>query len=128
MCRRKCSMEIEERQQKEIERRKKIFREVQVFPEIKNRTVIIVDDGIATGATIFAAIKMCQLKDAAKVVVAAPVCAKSTEVELMKEANEVVILTTPDHFIAVAQFYESFRDLSDQETLDFLKKWVKRAV
>lgn len=119
---------IEEQQQMEIERRKHILRKVQVFPDIKNRTVIIVDDGIATGATIFAAIRMCRRKGAAKIVVAAPVCAKSTESELIKEADDVIILTTPDDFFAVAQFYESFRDLSDQETIDFLKKWDRRAV
>ncbi|AEV98228.1 phosphoribosyltransferase [Niastella koreensis] len=119
---------IEEQQQQEIERRKQVFRKVQVLPEINNRTIIIADDGIATGATIFAAIKMCKQKGAAKIIVAAPVCAKSTANELIKEADEVIMLTTPDQFMAVAQFYESFRDLSDQETLDFLKRWEKRAV
>jgi predicted phosphoribosyltransferase len=120
--------DIEEQQQIEIERRKQIFRKVKVLPQINNRTIIIADDGIATGATIFAAIRMCKQKGAVKIIVAAPVCAKSTANELMKEADEVIILATPDQFIAVAQFYESFRDLSDQETLDFLKKWEKRAV
>lgn len=119
---------IEEQQQREIEHRKHLFRKVQVFPEIKNRTVIIVDDGIATGATIFAAIRMCKQKGAAKIVVAAPVCAKSTESKLMNEADEVIILKNPGQFFAVGQFYDSFRDLSDQEAMEFLKKWEKRAV
>lgn len=119
---------IEEQQRKEIDRRKKAFRNVQVFPGISNRTVIVVDDGIATGATIFAAIKMCQKKGAAKIIVAAPVCSVDTKNELLQEADEVVILNTPEKFYAVAQFYDSFRDLNDEEVISFLKKWEKKTV
>lgn len=119
---------IEEQKLYEIECRKRILREVQVFPDIKNKTVIIVDDGIATGATIFAAIKMCKSKGAAKIIVAAPVCTVGTKNELLQEADDVVILNNPEKFYAVAQFYDSFRDLNDQETLDFLKKCEKRTV
>ena len=114
---------IEEQQEKEIERRKRIFREIQLFPHIKDKTVIIVDDGIATGATIFAAIKMCKKRGASKIVVAAPVCAKKTETNLLQEADEVVVLEMPQRFIAVSQFYQSFGNLSDQEALEFLEKW-----
>lgn len=117
---------IEDQQQVEIERRKRILREVQVFPEINNKAVIIVDDGIATGATIFAAIKMCKRKGAAKIIVAAPVCTQSTVTELMQEADDVIVLKRPAQFFAVAQFYDSFRDLNDQEVVNFLKKWEKR--
>jgi predicted phosphoribosyltransferase len=120
--------EVEDQQLREIERRKRFYRQVQVFPDIKGRNVIITDDGIATGATIFAAIRMCKRKGAAKIIVAAPVCAKRTENELLKEVDEVVILNNPEQFYAVSQFYESFRDLSDQEALDFLKQWEKRTV
>lgn len=120
--------DIEEQQLKEINRRKRIFREVQVFPEIKDRTVIITDDGIATGATIFAAIRLCKKRGAKKIIVAAPVCAKSSKSELLQEADEVVILKEPEQFFAVSQFYESFPGLSEQEAMDFLKKWEKRTV
>lgn len=119
---------IEEQQQCEIERRKQIFRRVQVFPEIKNRAVIIVDDGIATGSTIFAAIRSCEKRGAAKIIVAAPVCAKGTESKLLQEADEVIALITPEQFFAVSQFYESFPEVNEQDALDFLKKWEKRTV
>ncbi|OQP63845.1 phosphoribosyltransferase [Niastella vici] len=116
---------VEEQQQKEIERRKQIFRKGQPLPEIKNKTVIIVDDGIATGATIIAAIKMCQKKEAGKIVVAAPVASERIEKELLKEADEVVILETPAFFHAVSQAYESFCNLTDQQALAFMERWEK---
>ncbi|AEV98626.1 phosphoribosyltransferase [Niastella koreensis] len=119
---------IEDQQLAEIERRKRILREVQVIPELNNRNIVIVDDGIATGATIFAAIRMCKKIGAAKIVVATPVCTVDTKNELLQEADDVVVLKLPEKFFAVAQYYDSFRDLNDQETLGFLKKWEKRTV
>ncbi|OQP63820.1 phosphoribosyltransferase [Niastella vici] len=119
---------IEEDQQREIEHRKRIFRESQVFPDIKDKTVIIVDDGVATGATIFAATRMCKKRGAAKIVVAAPVCSQRTENDLLHEADEVVMLEKPEHFSAVSQAYESFQNLSDQEALEFLEKWEKKTI
>jgi putative phosphoribosyl transferase len=112
----------------EIERRKQVFRKDQVFPDIKGKTVIIADDGIATGSTIIAAIKMCRKRGAEKIVVAAPVCAKRTANELQQKADEVVALETPEHFNAISQFYGSFRNLTDQEALAFLEQWEKKTV
>ena len=120
--------ELEDRQREEIEYRKRIFRHVQVFPVIKGKTVIIVDDGIATGATAFAAIKMCKKRGAAKIVVAAPVCSKSTAIDLLHEADEVIALEIPEHFISVSQVYESFRNLTDLEALAFLEQWENKIV
>jgi putative phosphoribosyl transferase len=117
--------EIEEEQQQEIERRKQTLRKGQPLPDIKNKIVIITDDGIATGATIFAAIKMCKKRKAAKIVVAAPVAAESKEKELLQDADEVVILETPDRFYAVSQAYESFYNLTDNEALEFMERWEK---
>lgn len=117
--------EVEDRVKEEIEYRKLLFRNVQVLPNVKNKTVIIVDDGIATGATVFAAIKMCKKRGAAKIVVASPVCSKTTADELRLEADEVVILEMPDRFFSVSQYYESFNDLTYNEAVEFLKKWEK---
>jgi predicted phosphoribosyltransferase len=119
---------IEEEQLKEIERRRRIFREVQVFPDIKNKTVIIVDDGIATGSTIFAAIKLCKKRGAEKIIVAAPVSSNETESDLLEEADEVVILVKPERFYSVSQVYESFENITDEDALDYLKKWEKKTV
>ncbi|MDB5275680.1 MAG: phosphoribosyltransferase [Ferruginibacter sp.] len=113
-------------QKKEIERRINVLRQGQPLPEIKNRIVLIVDDGIATGATIFAAIKMCKKKEAAKIVVAAPVSGNAILRQLRKEADEVVILETPAFYHAVSQAYESFGQVTDDEALGLLEKWQKQ--
>ena len=120
--------EVEDKLKAEIERRKRIFRNIQLFPRIKGETVIIVDDGIATGATILAAIKMCKKKGAAKIAVASPVCSKATAAILLQEADELFILKMPKHFSSVSDFYEVFPDLSDQEALNFLEKWEGKPV
>lgn len=112
-------------QKLEIERRIKILRKGEPLPVIKNRIVIIVDDGIATGATIFAAIKMCKNQGAAKIIVGAPVSGIDKIDELKKMVDEVVILETPDFFYAVSQAYESFFTITDDEALALLEKWKR---
>jgi putative phosphoribosyl transferase len=112
-------------QKKEIQRRIMILRKGEQLPVIKNKTVLIVDDGIATGATIFAAIKMCRKKEAAKIVVAAPISGWEIIEELKKEADEVVILETPLFYHAVSQVYESFEVVTNNEAMELLKKWKK---
>jgi len=112
-------------QKKEIERRIKILRKGEPLPAIKSRIVIIVDDGIATGATIFAAIKMCKNQGAAKIIVGSPVSGIDKMNQLKKLVDEVVILETPDLFHAVSQAYESFPTVSDDEALALLEKWKK---
>ena len=93
------------------------------MPVLKNRIVIIVDDGIATGATVFAAIKMCKNQEAAKIVVAAPVSGPDMVGKLKKEVDNVVILETPGFFHAVSQAYLSFEQVSDDEALELYEKW-----
>jgi predicted phosphoribosyltransferase len=112
-------------QKKEIQRRINILRDGQPLPEIKNKIVMIVDDGIATGATIFAAIKMCRKKGATKIIVAAPVSGNDIIKELEKEADEVVILETPFLYHAVSQVYESFQQVTDEEAKELLQRWDK---
>lgn len=113
------------KQKNEIERRIKILRKGEPLPAITNKIVLIVDDGIATGATIIAAIKMCKQKGASKIVVAAPVSGTEIIKELKKEADEVVIMETPDFYHAVSQVYESFQTVTDDEALELLEKWKK---
>ncbi|MDP4261376.1 MAG: phosphoribosyltransferase family protein [Bacteroidota bacterium] len=117
--------EVVAQQKKEIERRIKILRKGEPLPEIRNKIVLIVDDGIATGATLFAAIKMCKNKEAAKIVVAAPVSGREIIKELNKEADEVIVLETPVFYHAVSLAYESFPTVTDNEALGFLEKWKK---
>lgn len=112
-------------QKKEIERRINILRKGQSLPEIKNRIVLIIDDGIATGATIFAAIKMCKNKEAAKIIVAAPVSGPEIIKELKKEADEVIILESPAFYHAVSQAYDYFEQVSDEEASGLFENWNK---
>ncbi len=113
------------KQKKEIELRVKFLRKDKPLPELKGRTVILVDDGIATGATISAAINMCKKQNAGKIVIAAPVSGEEKKYELQKEVDEVVILETPPFFHAVSQVYETFDNLSDEEALAFMERWQK---
>lgn len=113
---------VKAEQQQEIQRRIQMLREGKPLPELRDRIVILADDGIATGATIFAAIAMCRKKGAAKVVVAAPGCARDKQMELEDLADDVVILETPSPFYAVSQLYESFFNLTDEEAMAFMKK------
>lgn len=110
-------------QKKEIERRIHILRKGEPLPAMDRKTVIIVDDGIATGATIFAAIAMCRKKGAAKIVVAAPVSGEDIRRALQQSADEVVILQSPAYYHAVSQVYGSFQQVSDEEAVALLDKW-----
>lgn len=117
--------ELAAQQKKEIERRIAILRNGAPLPELKDRTVILVDDGIATGATLYAAIHMCKNTGAARIVVAAPVSGKDKKRELLQEVDEVVILQTPSLYHAVSQVYEQFYNLTDEEAKDFMERWKK---
>ncbi|MBZ5859008.1 phosphoribosyltransferase [Flavihumibacter profundi] len=116
---------VVEEQKLEIERRIKMLRKGKPLPNIKGRTVILVDDGIATGATIFAAIEMCKKQKAGKIVVAAPVSSNDVEERFANKADELVILEKPDYYHAVSQVYETFSQLSDEDTIRFMERWEK---
>ncbi len=110
-------------QRMEITRRIATLRSGKGPPDMKGRLVILVDDGIATGATLFASISMCRHQGADKLVVAAPVADRSMEHDLKRLVDDVVILLTPEGFEAVSQGYREFRNLTDEEALAFLTKW-----
>lgn len=103
-----------ERERKEVERRVKAYR-LGEFPDVRGKTAVIVDDGIATGMTVLAAVETLKKRGAAKVVVAAPVGAKDSIEELKGKTDQVVVLHVPDQFFAVGQFYQNFPQVSDAE-------------
>ena len=109
------------KEEKEIERRTKMYRNGAPLPKIKGRTVILVDDGIATGATIFASIDLCRKAGAGKIVVAAPVAAVEVSEQLLEKVDEVIVLETPHNFYAVSQAYHHFQNLSDDDVMKFLR-------
>lgn len=109
-------------QQREIEGRIRRFRDGKPLPEIRDRIVIIVDDGIATGSTIVPAIKLCRTRKAAKVIVAAPVSGQRYASEIDALADVVRVAEQPEDFYAVGQVYEDFHHLSDEEVTGLLKR------
>jgi putative phosphoribosyl transferase len=112
--------EESKRQKLEIERRLKMYRQNEPYPNLKNCHVIIVDDGIATGSTMKAALASVKNREARTVNVAVPVGSPSTIEELKKEANKVVCLCTPEYFQAIGQFYENFNQTTDEEVIQLL--------
>ena len=110
------------RQKSEIMRRLKVYRGTESYPNLKGRDVIVVDDGIATGSTMKAALASVKNKGARTVTVAVPVGPPSTIDELKKQADRVVCLYTPEYFQAIGQFYVDFTQTSDEEVIDLLKR------
>lgn len=111
-----------ERQKLEIKRRLALYRQDASPLEVKGRNVLVVDDGIATGSTMKAALVSLRRQGAKKVVVAVPVGPPSTIVELHKLADKVVCLYTPEYFQAIGQFYEDFSQTEDEEVIALLRK------
>ncbi len=107
----------------EIKRRVEILRKGDPLPDLEKKTVILVDDGIAMGSTMRAAVQLCQNIRAGKIVVAVPVTGIVTAREIRKIVDELVILEKPKFFQAVAQVYRNWYDVSDQEVIGILKKW-----
>lgn len=105
----------------EIQRRIKLYRDGASLPDIQGRTVIIVDDGIATGATIFVTVEMCKKAHAKKIIITTPVANSKVSKHLLEIVDELVVLETPFNFFAVSQVYQEFTNLSDTEVLKFLK-------
>jgi len=110
-------------QKREIERRVKILRKNRPLPDLKNKIVILVDDGIAMGSTMRAAIDCVKSKGVKKVVVAAPVAGRRSIDYFSKLADDIVILESPANFYAVAQVYVNWYDVSDEEVLELLEKY-----
>jgi putative phosphoribosyl transferase len=110
------------REAAELERREQIYREGRPPPELRDRTVILVDDGLATGATMRAAVKAARQGGAAKIVVTVPVGPPDTCREIQEEADETICLSTPVFFQAVGQYYEDFSQTSDEDVRELLAR------
>ncbi len=113
---------ITARETAELERREQIYREGRPPPELRDRIVILVDDGLATGATMRAAVKALRERGAAKIVVAVPVGPPDTCHELEERADETICLSTPEFFQAVGQYYEDFSQTSDEDVRELLNR------
>jgi putative phosphoribosyl transferase len=110
------------KEQAELERREQAYGKTGVEPDIRNRIVILIDDGLATGSTMRAAAAAVKAQGPARTIVAVPVAPESTCRQLELEVDEMICLWTPEPFYAVGEWYESFTQTSDEEVRDLLEK------
>lgn len=113
------------RQKKEISRRITLYRSGKGIPPLDGKIIILVDDGVATGATIKAAISTLKKEKIVRLVAALPVSSKDAEEEIKKTVDEWVCPETPVDFAAVGNYYQDFTQVSDEEVVELLKQKTK---
>jgi putative phosphoribosyl transferase len=116
---------VTQQEQQELERRERLYRGDRPAPELRGATVILVDDGLATGSTMRAAIVALKKLQPACIVVAIPVAPPSTVEELQSEVDEVVCLFTPEPLDGVGRWYQDFSQTADQEVRSLLDRAAK---
>jgi predicted phosphoribosyltransferase len=119
---------VAEREQRELERRERSYRGERPPLEVRERTVIVVDDGLATGSTMRAAVRALRTMKPRALIVAVPVGARPTCEELRAEADDVLCLATPYPFQAVGLWYEDFEQTADEEVHELLERAGVRRV
>jgi putative phosphoribosyl transferase len=120
--------EVERREGEEVQRSARRFRGERAGLLLAGRTVLVVDDGVATGSTARAACRVARAQGAARVVLAVPVCRRDVAGALGDVVDEVVCLVAPEGFSAVGQFYADFRPTSDREVVELLRRGARRAM
>lgn len=110
------------RERRELERRERAYRDGRPAPNVRGRTVILIDDGLATGSTMRAAVAALRQLGPAQIIVAVPTAAPSTCEEFRQEADECICDITPEPFYAVGLWYEDFSQTTDDEVRDLLKR------
>jgi predicted phosphoribosyltransferase len=119
--------QVAEAEGRELARREHAYRAGRASPEIEGRTVVLVDDGLATGATMRAAVESIRRRKPARLVVAVPTAPSSTCQELADQADDVVVLTTPEPFYAVGCSYEDFSPTTDDQVRELLiRAWPEQ--
>ena len=116
---------VAEWEQNEIARREREYRGERPPPDVKGRTVILVDDGLATGSTMLAAVKALRQQQPGRIVVAVPTAARETCDALRAEVDEIICAVTPEPFYAVGFWYENFAQTSDEEVRELLARSVR---
>jgi putative phosphoribosyl transferase len=114
--------EVAAQEQQELARRERAYRGDRPAPDVQGRTVILVDDGLATGSTMRAAVAALHQQQPARLVVAVPVGSRETCQELEREVDEVVCAHTPEPFYAVGLWYRDFAPTTDQEVRELIER------
>jgi putative phosphoribosyl transferase len=114
--------QVAEQELQEIDRREQAYRGNRPRVRVQGRTVLLVDDGLATGATMRAAVMATQRQHPAKVVVAVPVGARHTCEELQHQVDELICLVTPEPFYSVGMWYRDFHQVDDEEVRALLQE------
>ena len=116
-------IESETRKEKEeLKRRERLYRSGRAPLDVSKRTILLIDDGIATGSTIKAAVAALKKQKAGRIVIGVPVAPFSTIEELKKEVDEVVCISTPEFFYAISLWYDEFPQTSDEQVRELLEK------
>ena len=110
----------------ELQRREKAYRAGRPPLDLEGKTVIVVDDGIATGSTMLAAVSALRQLNAARIIVAAPVIAASTCSDMERAADQVVAVMLPENFYAVGLWYKDFSQTTDEEVCELLAESARR--
>ena len=109
-------------EERELARRERLYRGERPPPDVRGRTVILVDDGLATGATMHAAVRALREQRPARIVVAVPTASPETCERLKEEVDDVICAVTPEPFYAVGLWYENFSQTTDEEVRDLLAR------
>lgn len=115
------------REQQELERREAAYRDGRPRPDVTGRTVILVDDGLATGSTMLVAIRALRLQQPARIVVAVPASAPSVCAEIGREVDEIICAITPEPFHAVGLWYDDFSETTDDDVRMLLHQESRKA-
>lgn len=107
-------------EQEELERRERLYRGGRPFPDLRNKTVILVDDGLATGSTMRVAVEALRKEEPARIVVAVPVASPETCDAFRNVADDIVCALTPEPFYAVGMWYDDFSQTTDEEVHELL--------
>ncbi|PMB16695.1 phosphoribosyl transferase [Fischerella thermalis CCMEE 5282] len=114
--------QVATQEQQELNRRERLYRDDRPFPVLHERTVILVDDGLATGTTMRAAVVALRQQQPARLLVAVPVSSPEAYQEMQKLVDEIVCPQTPDPFYSVGLWYQDFPQVSDEEVCNLLKR------
>jgi predicted phosphoribosyltransferase len=112
--------QVIEEEQQELRRREQLYRDDRPRPEVRGRTIVLVDDGLATGASMRAAVAALRKQGTARIVVAVPIAPPETYREFQSEVDEVVCAETPEPFFSVGRWYEDFSQTTDEEVHELL--------